>query len=73
MRSRSGTKLVSQVSLPWRTRFDTAFAGEIFLLAEAIVEVEIIVEDEFLVVEEIEHHRQVGRADENRALDAAAS
>src|SRR5262245_12509776 len=54
------------ISLPHQVQFP--FAGKILLLSESIVEVEIVVEHEPFVVKEIEHHRQVGCADEQRAL-----
>src|SRR5262249_32179992 len=49
-----------------------AFALEILLLTEALVEIEVVVEDETLVVEQVEHHRQVGGADQKRSFGAAA-
>ena len=43
-------------------RDEVALAGKILLLAGALGEIEIGVEDEVLVVEDVHHQRQVGRA-----------
>ena len=52
-------------------RDEVALAGEVLALAGAVAELEIGVEDEFLVVERVHHQRQVGGGDEQRALAAA--
>ena len=50
---------------------EVAVAGEIFLLSRAVGEIEIAAEHEIFVVKDIHHHRQVGGADDKRALGAA--
>jgi hypothetical protein len=49
---------------------EVALARVPALLARALVEVEIVLEHEFLVVERVQHERQVGRRDEQSALAA---
>ncbi len=51
---------------------EVAIAGEVFALAGALGKIEGVAEDEGLVVEDVHHHRQVGGADQERALGAAA-
>ena len=58
--------------LPGPHRDEIALSSKIFLLAGAVAEIEIAAEHEFLIVEDIHHHRQVCGGNKKRALGAAA-
>jgi hypothetical protein len=52
-------------------RDEVALAGEVFLLAGAVAEIEIAAEHERLIVEGVHHHRQVCGTNKERPLAAA--
>src|SRR5215469_6831805 len=54
-------------------RDEVALAGEVFLLAGAVAEIEIAAEHERLIVEGVHHHRQVCGTDKQRPLGTATS
>ena len=69
---RSGTKLVSHMWLPGRTVMRSPSPEKYSFLPARSEKSKSAAEHEGFVVEDIHHHRQVRRGDEQRALGAAA-